>query len=639
MNPGETLTSIDLARAEPFGLAGAQVRPPTRELICGERREMVEPRVMQVLVALARRRGEVVSRDELIQLCWGGRIVGEDAINRAIAGVRRLASDFGGFSIETVARVGYRLTEAAPHRGGIWGKPRAGLWMWAVAAAMVLAAASGAWLLRGRIASAPKPEERVAVLPFDAPAGDARARDFAVGLTDEILAVISANRQQAISRTEADALRGAERDQAVRRLGVGLMLDGAVQSEGGRLRVRAHLDDAHDHVTLWSRDFEGPADRPASLQAQVAAVTTDTVDWALIARRSVRTRLDATTMIAFLHATDLLTSPGTQAKLEAAVADLRQVTRRAPDFALGHANLALALSGIGDPLVWKDEGLREANRAIALDPRTAAAYLALADLTPRQHWREREALLTKAVEADSGFSFARLFESRFLTEVGRLADALPQAERAVALRPLFPGGNSTLGHLLVMRGQVDEGRKVLDNAAARWPDNDRTKIERLSAALEVDDMDAALALLADPDTRPFTVSAVQVTTWRAALQARKSRDPNAMRMAAVRVRQEPDPSAIWALNAAILCALSGNLDCAFAEADRWAPSLVGADIGVLYAPTTRSMRRDPRFMALAARLGLVDYWRSTGHWPDFCAEPGLPYDCKVEAAKVPVRPS
>ena len=45
---------------------------------------------MQVLVALARRRGQVVSRDQLIETCWAGRVVGEDAINRCIAKVRRL---------------------------------------------------------------------------------------------------------------------------------------------------------------------------------------------------------------------------------------------------------------------------------------------------------------------------------------------------------------------------------------------------------------------------------------------------------------------------------------------------------------------------------------------------------------------
>jgi hypothetical protein len=111
-------------------------------------------------------------------------------------------------------------------------------------------------------------------------------------------------------------------------------------------------------------------------------------------------------------------------------------------------------------------------------------------------------------------------------------------------------------------------------------------------------------------------------------------------MAAARVWQNADSSVFGAANAFSLCALLDDLDCAFAEADRWAANPVGADIGLLYAPTTSSMRRDPRFVALAARLGLVEYWRSTGHWPDFCAEPGLPYDCKVGAMRpAPKRPS
>jgi hypothetical protein len=45
------------------------------------------------------------------------------------------------------------------------------------------------------------------------------------------------------------------------------------------------------------------------------------------------------------------------------------------------------------------------------------------------------------------------------------------------------------------------------------------------------------------------------------------------------------------------------------------------------------MRRDPRFMPLAARFGLPQYWLASGEWPDFCSEPGLPYDCKAEAGK------
>jgi len=109
MSADETPTVVDLAREARFTLGGLDVRPSTRELVADERREVLEPRIMQVLVALARRRGEVVSRGELVAACWGGRAVSEDAINRSISVIRRLADAHGGFRIETVARVGYRL--------------------------------------------------------------------------------------------------------------------------------------------------------------------------------------------------------------------------------------------------------------------------------------------------------------------------------------------------------------------------------------------------------------------------------------------------------------------------------------------------------------------------------------------------
>jgi len=101
-------------REPAFWLAGMQVSPASGELLIDGRTVMVQPRIMQVLVALARRRGEVVSRDELIHVCWGGRVVGEDAINRCIQAIRRIARAQGGFAVKTVARVGYRLVETSP---------------------------------------------------------------------------------------------------------------------------------------------------------------------------------------------------------------------------------------------------------------------------------------------------------------------------------------------------------------------------------------------------------------------------------------------------------------------------------------------------------------------------------------------
>ncbi len=100
-----------LADEDDFQLGAIRVRPSLCEVEAGASRERLEPRVMQVLVALARADSAVVSRDDLILKCWGGRVVGEDAINRCVSKIRQLA-DLGGarvFAIETIPRVGYRL--------------------------------------------------------------------------------------------------------------------------------------------------------------------------------------------------------------------------------------------------------------------------------------------------------------------------------------------------------------------------------------------------------------------------------------------------------------------------------------------------------------------------------------------------
>jgi len=108
-------TSITLAREPAFRLGALEVRPAIREVVCADGREVLEPRVMQVLVALARANGEVVTRDELMTLCWEGRVVGDDALNRIIPKLRRLSLRQGaGFSLETIRKVGYRLVRHEP---------------------------------------------------------------------------------------------------------------------------------------------------------------------------------------------------------------------------------------------------------------------------------------------------------------------------------------------------------------------------------------------------------------------------------------------------------------------------------------------------------------------------------------------
>jgi len=123
---------ICLAHAPDFALGEFMVRPSIREIEHAGNRKILEPRVMQVLVALVEANGAVVSRQDLVRRCWGGRFVGEDSINRCIARLRRIADARGTqvFKIETIARVGYRLvlTEAgsSTFSAGISAPPIAG---------------------------------------------------------------------------------------------------------------------------------------------------------------------------------------------------------------------------------------------------------------------------------------------------------------------------------------------------------------------------------------------------------------------------------------------------------------------------------------------------------------------------------
>jgi DNA-binding winged helix-turn-helix (wHTH) protein/Tfp pilus assembly protein PilF len=102
--------AIRLADEPPFALGALRVDPARRSVAMGGApATILEPRVMQALVALADAGGRVVGRDELIERCWEGVVVGDAAINRVIAILRKLAAETGAFTIETVARVGYRL--------------------------------------------------------------------------------------------------------------------------------------------------------------------------------------------------------------------------------------------------------------------------------------------------------------------------------------------------------------------------------------------------------------------------------------------------------------------------------------------------------------------------------------------------
>ncbi len=111
---GRETAALPLARRADFPLGAATIRPSVRTVEGPGGRVEAEPRVMQVLVTFADAGGAVLTRDDLLRICWNGQIVGDDSINRAVAEVRRVAREAGaGFSIETIPRIGYRLNVEA----------------------------------------------------------------------------------------------------------------------------------------------------------------------------------------------------------------------------------------------------------------------------------------------------------------------------------------------------------------------------------------------------------------------------------------------------------------------------------------------------------------------------------------------
>jgi TolB-like protein len=473
------------------------------------------------------------------------------------------------------------------------------------------------------------------VLPFDTP-GAQGADAFAAGLQDEILGALSNDHVETVSRTESAELRGPNAGAAIARLGVGLLLDGSVETANGSITVRLHLDDAAKGAVIWSEAFSRSASEAEPLQAEVAAKVARVMTQALGARGAGVT--DPATLSDFVTGDEhqrFDISGGSQA----AEPFFRRVIARAPRFAGGHAYLAIAEAfQSGDPgnpraAEQRADAEREAHEAIRLDPKGYTAFFALALLTPLDDfWHAHEARLQKGMTLDpTEPAYPYLLGQEFAAQ-GRFQAAVETMRRAAALDPFWPGPQKELGLFLMETGQASDGQQVFDRMARLWPGLWATRDGRFWAAAYYGNPDAAMALLADDQTRPLSLNAQKVDIWNKSLKASKSNRPDERAGAAAAVKAAALSHQFPTDTAVILLVRLGDIDGAFAVADKFPLEAVGR---ALFMAQTAPLRRDPRFMPFVAKLGLVDYWRSTGNWPDFCSEPGLPYDCKVEAARFP----
>jgi adenylate cyclase len=606
-------TPIELASTADFSLGGARVRPSVLQIEALGLVETLEPRVMQVLVLLAQAAGRTVSRDTMVERCWGGVIVGEDAIQRCIGRLRKVAEVTGAFEIVTLARVGYRLnaatTDAAPA----------------------------------------KPERLLAVLPFDNLSNDPGFDYFADGVSEEVLQSIArASSIRVIGRTSSFQFRGSQKivTRIAQELGATHILDGSVRRAGQHLRVAAHLMELADQTMLWADRFDGHIDAPFALQEDVARSVIQVLAGVL---RDVAPKapLSGAGFDALLKLRQTLYGASFGGDDEALIASVEQLTPHNAEawgiIAKARASQRWA-AGPEREAELREASRRAAERALQLDKNCGAAHKALFLLEPPAgRFLAQESMLERARAAspeDGDVLWSLYFH---YLSVGRLKRSAQMAEEAYRVDPLRPLGVIAYANSLYTAGLAQQSLALMQHAVDRWPaDATVFAITVWTAAVE-GRHDFARALLQGnwrgrfaERSYPMMERAVQAAEGILSDPARLLKQTQARLEDAVRAGQvEISLTGLSAFLGMELDALYDLVDRMPAEQLREEGHFLGPLDGLshLFLRVNTRLRTNARFVELCRRLGLIDYWRASGHWPDCANEVAEHYDFKACACE------
>ena len=515
-----------------------------------------------------------------------------------------------------------------------------------VAVAVAIAAFAilglGAWIVKDLVATAPA-GERIAIVPFASLGGDEEASTFASSVAEDLANVLSGNGRPIVTGAEAQALTDPHAADRIRKLGVRLMLGGSVERQADQLKVRVRLDDPQHDVTLWTAAVEAPLTQSEQLQGQLGARIIAVLNCTSRAFRPKGGLSDPDALTLLLKACDIFESQGEMgddSRADLGVLDTcRQLVARAPAFAAGHSLLAKFAAyyraflppGMNDQL--ENEARAEIGKALRLDPGDIDAHVAQYMLISTGDFIDRDKAIM-SVPFDPSWPYGEGFKGVFLADVGRTTEALAAEQRAVAANPLSTDADAVM--FLVGAGKTRDGEQELARLSRLWPAN-FFWVDRLTLYLADDNWSGLETFLDTPSQQPKDgLSQADIARLRLVFIAARTRTPAALARARTALMDVPNGAPVFLGERVVPLAWLGFVDDAFAMASRVTHNTLvdGNSPAVLFYPQAQAMRRDPRFMALAARLGLIDYWTKTGKWPDFCSEPGLPYDCKAEAAKV-----
>jgi TolB-like protein/DNA-binding winged helix-turn-helix (wHTH) protein/Tfp pilus assembly protein PilF len=589
----------------------------------------------KVLALLARRSGELVTREEIQREVWGETFVDfEQGLNYCVKQIRSALGDQADTPryLETLPRRGYRFLApvegigeapqpdppSEPPRPRTESRARPGRMTILVAAALLLVVVVGAALAR-RPAVPPPARVMLVVLPFENLSGDPAQEFLSDGLTEELttaLARLRPERLAVIARTSANVYKktGKAVDEIGRELGVDYLVEGSVRREGDRLRVAAQLVRATDQTHLWAESYDRPAADTLALQDDVARRVVAALEGRLLAEPAAGSRASlpkpAAAYDAYLKARYELARrippDAEQASPPASTAAFEQAIALDPAFAPAWAGLASAAvasvdSGTLAPSDGFERARTAATKALALDETLAEAHVALAAVALYHDWRlgEAGAHYERALALDPGRAASHHAYAGFLSAQGRHDEAIAAMETARRLDPLSAAVNGDVGWYFYMARRYDEAiacyrrtlklepglrwvRAFLVDAlgrAGKWSEaRDEALVVLQRPGLPADELERVRRLPAHEAVREF---------WRAtARRAERSNRPDA-EFIAVRHAQLGDGERAleWLRRAVEL-------------RSRWLIALLGSD------PAFDPWRSDARFLALREQVGL-----------------------------------
>ena len=497
--------AVGLGREASFMLGGVSVEPALLQVRSADGTEYkLEPRVMQVLVALAGAKGALLSRTDLRDACWGGRLTSDDAIERVIAQLRRLAVSLGGtsFTIQTVPKLGYRLIENPPPQAASrqWRYGRREVLV-GIAGATIAAGAASLIFLGNRTSGTARKKSgplTIAVLPFTAQTPSPQLSSFAAGLSDEVrsdLSRIVDIRVIAQTSSQKAAKESGTAQQVGKSLGADYLVEADVGSGNGQLVTNLALVDATTGAEVWTTQEYAPLANPTGLRPALAGDVIehlagiipissqyappvrrpDPEAYALVQQANrlledVRTNqmrgrqedaLNLGEQAERLTKRALTTDPN----YSAALALLASITRNGWTPELARQNLTTKQR--------VEASIAILRRALLADPRDPAALTALGDYYRRYEfrWDEAENLFRRALSIDPSFVDAHWSFGYELGTLGRGLEGLDHALSVFELDPRNPFRRVALPRLLYLVGDRPEAMRRYDAELREQPDN------------------------------------------------------------------------------------------------------------------------------------------------------------------------